>query len=210
MKKALLILSFMILFSCKKEKMLTEEQLGNVIVERDVNKIDSDTIRLKNNRQPFFDFDKIMYYHLDITIEEIIRLSEEYQKSGGNTEILGMLSSDVTNESLTDAIFLNDIKKLYPVNREINKKDFGKVKEIFSDRYNGNYSVTTCMPYYIDILIFTNDNKVSGIAKICFECGKFSIAGTDRNTERFGQNGDYGKLMYTLEPYLPLGSKLHL
>ena len=60
-------------------------------------------------------------------------------------------------------------------------------------------SETACIPVFRDILIFKKNNKSIGIAKICFECEKSHIVGTNKNIENFGQCGDFSKLMNILK-----------
>ena len=84
---------------------------------------------------------------------------------------------------------------------EIDKSKFGEINKIFVEKTVNQIADYACIAVYRDILIFKKQNKTVGIAKICFECFKKQIIGTNANTENFGQDGDYEKLEKILKKH---------
>lgn len=60
----------------------------------------------------------------------------------------------------------------------------------------------TCKPVYRDILVFYLNDKVIGVAKICFTCDQFIFRGAQGETDFFGYFGEFPKLIKILNPYL--------
>lgn len=104
--------------------------------------------------------------------------------------LLDVLTS-YTPESLKDSVFvaqLEDIgynKKVLPdsINESLNK--------IFSERaYDEDYAAPACMPYFRDVYVFRKNNKITGVAKICYGCGFSYFTGTDAVTQNFGRHNE--------------------
>lgn len=155
---------------------------------------------------PFFTFDQVTYYHNDFTSGEfadIIEKEDSISKSEKN-----LLEAITTNlpKNLNDTIIVN-IKKNYPVKIEIPEKDIQFLKDIFQEKYKDRDWSSACVPMYRDVLVFKTGAKITGIAKICFDCWKFSFSGTKANTGGFGLNNELHNLRKLLNEKLPKGNK---
>lgn len=138
---------------------------------------------------PFFPFNEVVYYKVDIAESSVF----EDPKSKQDT-LLREALLDSQPEALGDTTFLSDLNVL-PYKRAIIDPKFHKeLEHIFSEKDSIPPSVSACIAIYRDILIFKKDKKVTGLAKICFKCQMYHIAGAQANTENFGQWQDYEKL----------------
>ena len=165
MKKTLLILSFMVLFSCKKEP------------------------------EPFYEFDTVDYYHVDINQDERMALFDRQNNPERDDKIFwDLFFKNTTTKALKDKEFIANLKRLYKIQGTINKKYYGAINNIFSEKFNSSDYTIACEPEYRDILIFKKDNKVTGIAKICFECEKSNLIGTNKKTAYLGNENDFSRL----------------
>ena len=94
-----------------------------------------------------------------------------------------------------DNWFFEKIDKYYPIKHKIEKSKLKKLSEIFSERKEVKTEYSSCDPIYRNIFIFKKNGKVVGISKICFGCLMEHTIGTKRNTQNFGSNNEYKKLM---------------
>jgi len=165
MKKVLVILSFMILFSCKKEP------------------------------QPFYEFDTVDYYHVDINQVERLALFNRKDNPEKDDKIFwDIFFKDMASETLKDKEFIANLKRIYKVQGTIDKKYYATVNDIFSEKFDSSEYTIACEPEYRDILIFKKDNKVTGIAKICFEYEKSNLIGASKKTAHLGNENDFSRL----------------
>lgn len=192
MKTFISVLVLFIIISCKNNSEVKHEPNN-----------ESTKIITKEELEPYFKFDKIEYYHLNITDDEWNRLVNKKKRTSDEENLLAILNLK-NPEIIDEKQFIKNVNKLYPHKSEIKKIDLNKIRNIFSDKYSEYYENTACIPYYRDILIFSNKNNVTGIAKICFDCNLSNIIGTNKNTEMFGQNGDFRQLKNILKNYLPI------
>lgn len=122
-----------------------------------------------------FDFDEVTYYHIEITEDAIHSLldveydytdKKEFQDAQHLYEILTM---DYP-QKITDTTFIDDLVSYNFQVKSISSVRFGPIKKIFCDKNNDEQIRNICLPYYRDILVFKKDNKINGLAKICFTC----------------------------------------
>lgn len=149
---------------------------------------------IEDKCQPYFSFDQVDHYYYSISESELF---EDEKMSTKETARYEFLVEDKLNK-LSDTIYIKELIKLNFVKKEISEIEFDTLSQIFCERKHANALYAMCMPIYRDILVFKNKNKTIGLAKICFECGQSIIAGTNSNTEEFGQSGDFGKLQKLL------------
>lgn len=97
-------------------------------------------------------------------------------------------------KNINDTEFFSNLNSKYFKRTIIDNSKLIKFRDIFKEKYHFKTSETACEPIFRDIFIFRKKNKLIGIAKICFECKKCYILGTNANTNEFGQSGDYNKL----------------
>jgi len=212
MKNCFLSLCLLFLISCQKDKVLQQDSIGDIILSERNDSVEvNDTsyyCPLKKQFLPFFNFDEVTYYHIDLSLEDWLdRTADRKPLSSRDKKIKTVYESSLPLD-LSDKKFLKAIEDVYSNKVIINEKDLNAIDSIFSEKYKCEPTATTCLHYYRDILVFKKDNKISGMAKICFSCGDEIFAGTNRNTDDFGNNGDYEKLRNILKQYLPSTCKL--
>jgi hypothetical protein len=150
-----------------------------------------DKEKVKTGCKPYFDFDEIEHYQIDITEEEAMKLYES--KKGFDQKLNDAVNQDIPN-TMSRLELLDDLEKNGYKKNVILKNNFDKVNSIFCERKHKESYATACIAIYRDILVFKKSNKTIGVAKICFGCEQNWIIGTSKNTMEFGMSGDYGKL----------------
>ena len=164
MKKITLIFAFLIFLSCGKTK-------------------------------PFFEFDEVEHYQVNSknTVWQLLMVKQADWTQQGK-EFHKILMEYDHPKTVSDTAFLKSLRTIYPKIDKININQFARLSEIFSEQKSLPNEPNACDPFFRDILVFRKENKVVGVAKICFECSQKYIVGTDANTENFGANGEFEKL----------------
>lgn len=147
----------------------------------------------KNDCKPYFSFDNVEHYYLDISEEKVWEIEERENKTDQEQKQLDLLIQDIPDK-LSDTTILKDIEKIGFIKTEIPTDKFELLNRIFCERKHKEAYATACIAVYRDILVFKNENKIIGTTKVCFECDQSIITGTTLDTGEFGQSGDYGKL----------------
>ena len=161
-------------------------------------KIDSpERIITLDKGKKFFDYDEIDHFHLNKTENNtVVKLDLLYfmrLPSKFDSLKIGVIFNNIP----TYVPDLNFIKLLETIGYQkivIDKSKFASINKIFVEKSVKELYETGCRNIFRDILLFKKGNKIVGTAKICFTCGAHQIKGTNRNTENFGQDGDYKKL----------------
>lgn len=146
---------------------------------------------------PYFEFDKVDHYSIVIPTDNVWYIQAKENKSVNERKLLDLLEQD-TPLTLSDTPILRGIEKLSFVRRLLPDSTLEDMRYIFCERKHAYAEYAPCIPIYRDILVFRKKGQIIGVAKICFECFQSSIIGTDRNTEEFGQSGDFYKLKQIL------------
>ncbi|HCN50383.1 MAG TPA: hypothetical protein DIT10_15055 [Chryseobacterium sp.] len=149
---------------------------------------------------PFYDFDQVDYYSIDISTQDISEI--EYQRKKNSFEYKKI--------SKKDSLFLSILRNNHPETIEedfpeklikygfkktdINKKRYPEINTIFSEKPCNDDLGSFCIPIFRDIFIFRKKDQIVGIAKICYSCHLATIIGTERNIRNFGSCGDFRKL----------------
>lgn len=144
----------------------------------------------------YFEFDSIEHYYRDLSNDEIMAIYNSQDKSEKRLLILDIIENRYPEEidnSFGEILIKNKYKK-----SNISQDKLEPINDIFSENICLVGTASACIPVYRDILIFKKNNKVVGIAKICFDCEISHIIGTAKNTEDFGQCGDYANLFKML------------
>lgn len=170
--KIVFSLVFFVLLSCKQKK------------------------ELANNS--FFDFDKIEYYFNDISEVDFGEILMNHDSNNYDDFLKFKIVADYYPEKLSDSIFIPSLTKFGYEKKVLHKKFNQSINGIFSEIKCDEGLVMGCMPNYRDILVFYKENKVIGIAKICFGCRQSYIIGTNKNTQDFGQCGGFEDLQLML------------
>ena len=184
-KLLLLILVFSLFINCKNQ-------------ESNLNQKNTDTETISQDCIPYFDFDEVEYYHNDISDRSFFNLNDSEESK--DTLLFSILNKE-TLSKLSDTIYIKYLNNLGYKKATVDTKDFSGIQQVFCERTHKTMTERACETIYRSILIFKKENKINGIAKICFGCQKSSIAGTNRNTIGFGQSGDFEKLNDLLSKY---------
>ena len=132
-----------------------------------------------------FEFDGLEHFHSDITSPKLMELQSKKNKTKGEDILVGVLSFDLL-DTLADTMYLKKLTSLGFKRRKISPKKFGLIRKIFSVSDEPEY-VTPFIPEYRDILVFRKNNKVKGLARICFTCNQSSIIGQGLISELGGE-----------------------
>ena len=144
----------------------------------------------KNDNQ-FFRYNKLEHYHIDIDEDKVFSLDEK--KSKKQAKLIELLTQ-YTPDTLSEISVLNGIEKIGYKKKDVLKNEFENIDKIFSEKTIFNKTEMSCIAIYRDILVFKNNNKIVGVVKLCFDCNQFVIAGTNKNTDSFGESDDFNSL----------------
>ena len=156
---------------------------------------------IKSNNKIFFDFDNVDYYFKDIDDSEIlkeVRRLEGVDDESEEYNYLNLISNDYPKK-VNDENFIKNILKFGYSKNQIDKKFYNEINSVFSETKCDSSFAAACVPIYRDILVFYKEQKIIGIAKVCFTCRQFDIIGTQKDISYFGQCGGYEKLYEILD-----------
>ncbi len=145
------------------------------------------------NGKKFFSYDEIEYYYNNFDEKKVTDLFDNQKRSRLDSIKTGVIAGDIP-DNISDNHFISHLTKIGYTKHRIKASLFPEFDRIFRETKTEEHPITTCVYVYRDIFIFKKNNKVVGVAKVCFGCLANQIVGTTANTENFGQNGDYNKL----------------
>lgn len=160
----------------------------------------SNTTEKKDNKskteeaacKPYFSFDQVEYYSWKGTDDDAYDLMNQDDATGG---LKKYLLTEIDAKELLKASNFEKMEELGFTKKEIASDKFNQLNEIFCERKHEKVpEVEVCLSIYRDILVFKKGGKITGVAKIYFDCHHNVIAGTTLNTDEFGLSGDYEKL----------------
>jgi len=178
-----LILSFL-LFSCSS---ITEDcHTGSHIKEQAM----------------FPQYDSIQYFSTEVTFEELF-FDPIFQEENSEKDSI-MYSFAVGRRPINiNEDFVSSLDSIGFNRTTISKTDYSGINEIFITRPTDECLMAlACKPVYRDILVFYHNDKIIGVAKICFTCNQFMFRGAQGETDFFGYFGEFSKLIKILNPYL--------
>lgn len=179
-----LILIVFFFFGCN----LDQKKISEVVLT------DSISVKKDTLGKPFFDFDEIIHYQINMTDKEFDELDRKGPQTEYEQKLWGILTS-LNPYDIQGTKFWTDFYDIQKVERPVKEKYFEKLRnEIFIEKKCDNIYATACVPIYRDILIFNKANKIKGVAKICFKCRMYNFQATAANVECFGMNGEYEML----------------
>jgi len=142
----------------------------------------------------FFDFNKVEYYSLNINASELINTLDTPRNLTDIEKMESKVVFDDYPEFIEDTSFIAQLGQYDFTKHKIQNEFNIEIKEIFREKFKTRNEFTSCAKVYRDIFIFKKDNKINGIAKICFECSDAYFLGTKLSTTNFGNSGEFGKL----------------
>ena len=146
-------------------------------------------VQAKTEPRPFFTFDQVLYYKINIDESDVFSDPRNHSDT-----LLRQALLDYQPKKLDDTSFLGNLNSL-PFKRTSVPPEFHRaLSHIFSDKDTFPPAISACIAIYRDILVFKKQSKVTGLAKICFKCKMFYLAGAQASTANFGQYEDYDEL----------------
>ena len=138
-----------------------------------------------------FEFDEAIHY--SITDKQIDEIINKDTLNNFDAIFMGDYPTNIYNEKLTMELEKNGYKK----SKIVNEKLFS-LKSLLRFEINPKLygTVSACAPSYRDIIILKKDNKISGIAKICFECEQYYFIGNSFYFSDFDEYEDLKELLY--------------
>jgi len=151
-----------------------------------------------NNNPYYFNFNALVHYQIkidDAALEDL-----EFKKTPSHSDVLlsNILFKNHPPQNIKDIAFIESLNQLGFQKKEIAHKHFDTINELFKEQDSQNIEEPYCGAVYRDVLIFYKENKIIGIAKLCFSCGHFSIVGTKKDTSNFSTTGTLKKLQQLL------------
>jgi len=161
-------------------------------------------INCKNQEDciPYFDFDEVEYFYIDISSEEIQNLIYKQRTEKDPNEIMFLnIFTGFYPMGQKDTLNIGKLENFGYSKTQIPEGEFLKINQLFCERKHEFSESAACGYYNRDILIFKKNGNNVGIAKLCFECELNQIIGSKRNTQDFGQSGDFKVLKELLIKY---------
>ncbi|MBP9848338.1 MAG: hypothetical protein KBC58_02760 [Flavobacterium sp.] len=159
------------------------------------------TTEIKSNDLNFFDFDKVEHYSKNIKDDDILHEMQRLDGIDKHSEEYNYLNLIGYNypKNVNDKEIISNLVKYKFSKIQIDNNIHKDINKLFStSKCEGGYPLA-CAPIYRDILIFYKQDKIIGIAKICFECGQSYILGSSNDVSDFGSCGEYGVLYEILK-----------
>ena len=135
-----------------------------------------------------FNFDKVEHYSTDDNSSISISIDKKHYENLDESEkkYLKILESNLSAKN-SDTTFVSELQNLKFKKVTIAKLNLNKYKEIFASQFCNEVQENACAPIYRDIYVFRNNNKIVGIAKICFECQIVDFTSEKYNWQRYGE-----------------------
>jgi len=148
--------------------------------------------------QPYFLFDKVTYYHKDLSAGHIDSLYANQEKSRKDQGLLQIVTGNVPVNP-RDTLFVKNMDILQFEKKEIDPSKNEALSKIFSQKkVTNSFEETNCKPVYKDIFVFRQKGDIVGVAKISFDCKKQQMVGIRYSPEDFGKTGEYQELQKLL------------
>jgi len=151
----------------------------------------------------FFDFNTVEYYSLNKNKE--IEINEN-NRTGKKDSILNNILYFESPAKLDNDIFYKTINSKVFSKFKLSQKDVEYLRnDVFVQKFSLNMFELNkaCAPEYRDILVFSENNEISVIAKICLSCGQFYFISSKKGiqTEDFGTEREYDSLEKLFNTY---------
>lgn len=150
-----------------------------------------------NNKNQYFQFDTIEYYHINVTNGYIDTSMKEEHPTVNQQILLSLLFYNNYPANIREANKL-DLTNAGYAKQSLTAEELSLLKGIFSKHDAKHMGAPACAAVYNDILVFKSKGNVTGFAKICFTCHQHYILGSKYNTNNFGQSGEYEELEHIL------------
>lgn len=163
-KFVLVVFIGLVIINCKKESEKNHEKSKLENIDAPISKSEECT--------PYFDFDEVDYYHIEINESKVFELLET---KNINDSLLFSVIVEEKLSSISDSIYIDKLIDFGYTKKEISSTDFYQLNEIFCNENYSFSSIAACTPFYRDILIYRKSKYVTGIVKLCFECTQSTL-----------------------------------
>lgn len=183
MKKYISIIILIIVFGCnnaEKSKIINEKVV-------------------KKELRPFFDSDRIDHYYLDLSENNFFKLIRKESKTDKEKELCNIYTHSFP-DSITEVDFERILLSHNYKKSSLSIKDENSIENIFTEKDSLKNDACACVAEYRDVFVFKKNKKIVGIAKICFENGRFQIIGSKLDVNGFGLWSELDKLYNIVRP----------
>jgi len=142
-----------------------------------------------NQNREFFEFDQVDHYSFFSQNHFV-----EFMKTLNRDSLGFNIIYNEEPKSITDSIFEQNLTRIGLSKNTISESKYKEISYLFSESDCTDGIETACEPIFRDILVFKKEEKTTGIAKICFECYKAYIIGTEKDTSNFTNCDNLSKL----------------
>lgn len=105
-----------------------------------------------------------------------------------------MILSGYYPDSVSRPNFESDLLSYSFIKTELSKEKKKEVEKIFTQKDSIQTTFSGCIPMYRDVFVFTRNDSITGIAKVCFGCGVAHFYGTKVDTKGFGMRSELKNL----------------
>ncbi len=146
----------------------------------------------------YFDFDQVDYYSTFVSEDSLYLLESSNTDNAVTERFIEVLADDVP-KNLVDTMFIEELESFGYNYQLVPEHKHYELNDLFREKsFDPSESKWMCLPVYSDILIFKKQNKIVGIAKICFGCTILHVVGTNADTKNFGACKGFWKLQKLL------------
>jgi hypothetical protein len=122
-----------------------------------------------SNKHYYFDFDEVVHYKTDITEDNLLELRNKKIKTVKDSMLLRNIC-EYTFESISDNRAITYLDSIGFEKKTIISSKYPAIRNIFKESNHIYESSKMCEPIYRNIYVFKKNSKVSGIAKVCYDC----------------------------------------
>lgn len=134
-----------------------------------------------------FEFDEAFHYSIT---------NEKSEKVDRINSIYEVIYEDYPYK-MKELGFIYNLERNGFVKKTIPVDNHSELRTVLRSQFGMGFLFSTkCLPIYRDIIIFKKNNKVSGIAKICFECGQHQFIGNSLDDSNFYNYDGLEELLY--------------
>ena len=143
----------------------------------------------------YFDFDAVTHYRIAVTESEISEVRDKNGQMPDSEQLwLDVIDLDLPQD-ISDSLFVYELEEIGFEKSIVPDEKHEDIKDLFREKgFDYGQEYWMCIAIYRDILVFRDNNAITGIAKICFECDQSQIVGTDLRTDNFGAFNSFQKL----------------
>ncbi|MBW8362021.1 MAG: hypothetical protein K0M56_07540 [Kaistella sp.] len=175
----LFLVFFLMVLNCKKNS--SEKPIQKITVEQNI--------------QPFFDYDKIEYYHsnIDNSLNGLNEIYDKLEENQIDSLQFKVLIGNVPENNI-DSGSVNKLNQIGFRKIPLSDKKQNELKVIFVAKNRKSEPKDGLKPIFTDILVFKKQNKIVGFSKLSFKYLQSIIIGSKLNSGYFPTNAEHQKI----------------